>query len=89
MNQNQLQSNDMDVLFEIENVIDSLALATQKSISMTKLNVALKEAFAEPMEMLEKLGELFEKISDETIHLVAMRKIIVALNEFESKLSII
>lgn len=79
----------MDVLFEIENVIDSLSLATQKSISMTKLNVALKEAFAEPMEMLEKLGELFEKISDETIHLVAMRKIIVALNEFESKLSII
>lgn len=80
-------NGDMDVLLEIETVIEELELATQKSISMTKLDVRFEEAFAEPFSLMDKLGNLFTSISDTTIKAVALGKLRDALNEFDSKFS--
>jgi hypothetical protein len=78
--------NDVEVLYELDEIIESIELEIQKGISLAILGIDALDAFTNAVALINKLHESAEKISEEKIKLVALLRIRIVLEEFESKL---
>jgi hypothetical protein len=82
------QSNHTEKIEQLDELIQSLVWATQKSLSMINLGVPKKEAFSEAFILMDMMSDVFKLIpsTDSTTKLIALSKLTQAFDEFESKL---
>ncbi|KEK23875.1 hypothetical protein [Bacillus gaemokensis] len=86
MSQKITNHEDMQSLEKIEEVIISLELSTQKSLSLIALSVDRKEAFAESFNLIDETEQILSGIKDSLIRTIAKEKILDATESFQSKM---
>jgi uncharacterized protein with PhoU and TrkA domain len=79
-------NKDTELVEKIDGLIEELELETQKAISMTKLNVPVKESFTDAMKIMNDISEAFKSISDIMHKQIALSNVIQAFTDFEEKL---
>ncbi|WP_410988554.1 hypothetical protein [Bacillus cereus] len=77
---------DMQLLYNLEEVIISLDLSTQKAISLIRLGVNKDEAFSDAMKLMDEAKTIVSEIEDGFVLTMANEKVFEATANFESKM---
>lgn len=80
------ENKDMETFLKLEDMVEDLELQTQKALSLMVLNVEPKDAFNDAMIVMDKMKNLHESITDESVKFVATEKINLAIDVFKTKL---
>lgn len=78
-------NKDMELFEEIERLIDSTDNEIQRALSLSKLNISVKESFEGVMENLESIHSLALRISDNFLSVVVASKVSELISHIEQK----
>ena len=61
------ENKDMETFLKLEDMVEDLELQTQKALSLVALSVEPKDAFSDAMIVMDKMKNLHESITDESV----------------------